>query len=357
MNIEMKTASFRQFSGSIIKAPDVRMGPVVSIGIPIIQQAEAVAEAVWNKVKVPDVFQSALAGVNLDPTVKPSAPKFDILREANQVAEAAWNKPLTETVILSKEPDVAQLPRYTLANKSAATFFEYSKPVIRVIEPAAQQLENTNQKAQEARVSFAAIAQLAPATLSSPAQESKTTVKEFEQIEQDRMVDVEDWQAANQRRFEISTAIKKAWVVAKRVVGWMVFKLLPGQHEGNTSQLVKKQGPDGSFVDTVWAIKTDSREFKSEEETRKGLLPYVSIFKPAKKAKQGKKLGRYEVARVVRYLIVKPIQAYELFIKRVTKRIELQKENNTAPVLVSEKIEIKTESSLEDLGLAEVFQG
>ena len=59
---------------SVLKAPNVHIGPPVIIGTgsPVISQAEAVASAAWSKSEVPGVFRSALSDVNLDPAPQDS---------------------------------------------------------------------------------------------------------------------------------------------------------------------------------------------------------------------------------------------------------------------------------------------
>lgn len=351
----------------VIKAADVRIRSPVTVGAanPILQQAEAVASAAWNRFEVPKAFHSALTDVNLDPGIEPAvsdpaqqffennvrilsimpifSPKPELVEPQQPTFTPPYPvqpRPLTETLIVSE-------PSWQPAIKTEGVVARYvplpqQAPHQMVLGQAEQLTEETEIVAKTA------------------ADQDKIRLAEQQHLEEERLINVEDWQVAQQRRFEISQAIKRAWVTVKegRIFGWMVFRFLPGQHEGNTSQLVKKKGPDGSLVDTEQAIKTDPREFTSEAKAKEGLLPFVSIFKPAKKAKEGKRLTRQEVARVVRYLLVKPSQAYEVYVKRKFKRLEIYKGDNLAPALVSEQTEKEIEEpSLESNSrLAELFQ-
>ena len=363
----------------IIKGPG-NMRPAVNIGIPIfrplentmslpnrfdpageirfnspsiLQQAEKVASAAWGITQVPDVFQSALEDVNLDPSVKPSVPKFDILREASQVASAAWER---------TEPVVAELNVAEAISEAESILAQAARAQIGGVE-VPQALDPTVKPTEvEPKTESRVATQVSQTTLTLPKEAVQTAVekqvitpnnktepvrlKEFAQIEQDRLVDVEDWQVADQRRFEIRVAIKKTWAATKKVVGWMVAKFLPGQHEGNTSQIVRKIGSDGSLVDTQVAIMVDPREYQSEQEAQQGLLPYVAKYKPVKRAKTGEPAGREDVERIFKYHHVKPKTIYELVVARVTRKKIYYNQNSNHPV--REETEVKAETSLED---------
>lgn len=134
-----------------------------------------------------------------------------------------------------------------------------------------------------------------------------------------RLISVEDEKTAGQRREEIKAAIKKAFLAVEKlglggIVGKLVAKFLPKEHEGIRSQIIKRYGPDGSLVDTFQAIA--------------------------------------DVARVLKYLVIRPGYAYEIFIKRtIKKKIPINQPSN-------EPVEVKTENSLEDYPqLQAVFSG
>lgn len=359
----------------VIKAADVVMGPSVMVGggIPILQQAEAVASAAWSKSEVPKAFQSALADVNLDPGIQPSVPKADIVEQANQVAEVAWER-------TNPAP-------YHTGLGPAQQFFENNMNIVSIISRFNSQPELNAADAIAGAQSVLAQARAVTEVLSSPVivvnqtsqveqkakqedvteerklvtgedKEDKVNELEQEQLEQLWLRNVEDWQVAQQRRFEIKKAIEKAKIEAvrsgvKKILGWMVAKFLPGQHEGNISQLVRKKGLDGSLVDTEQAIKNDPREFKSEQEAKEGLLSYVALFKPAKKALKGEPLPKQHVARVLKF--VKHIFAYEVFVQRIIKkRVQVSGQEG----ITREEEETKVESSLEDYPQLEaVFNG
>lgn len=185
-------------------------------------------------------------------------------------------------------------------------------------------------------------------------EESKESLEE-EDLMQKRLY-LEDEKASGQRRYEIKAAILEAKAEAERlgltgITGWLVAKFLPAEHEGNRSQALKEQGPDGSYLETVQAIAL-SGEFDSEAAAQERFNEIVTKKKPVKNGQEGNPVKNEDVARVFKYRIVKPPLAYEITVKRVKQK---------APVpsgqIVQTQTATKAETSLEDYPeLAEVFQ-
>lgn len=184
-----------------------------------------------------------------------------------------------------------------------------------------------------------------------------------EDIETEKQIYLEDENASTQRRVEVREAVLKARIEAdrlglKNIAGWLVAKFLPGEHEGNRSQVVRKTGPDGSYQETVEAI-AGAGELESREKAVEKFDAIVAEKKPVKVGKNGTPVGNIDIARIFKYRLIKPVQAHAEVIKRVVKKkMPVSQAQNSMPVVTTEKKEIKTEPSLEELNpaLAEVFQ-
>lgn len=178
--------------------------------------------------------------------------------------------------------------------------------------------------------------------------------------ETEKRLFLEDEKASAVRRFEIKQAIKLAFAKAKNaklstVVGSLVAGFLPGEHAGNRSSALREKGPDGSYEETVEAIAS-SGEFSSPEQAEKRFEEIVAEKKPIKNSKEGSPVAEETVARVFKYRAVKPPAAYEVAIKRITKKRAVAPLQNPVATVVDKNTEAKAETSLEDYpDLAEVF--
>lgn len=332
---------------AIIKGPVADIGPAITVGgsVPILEQARSVASAAWERTKPAEAVTPAdphpaqlffennvrLLSIITGFSPRPQLNAADAVLEAESILSQARTMPevLPPQVAVAPNPVVKQAE--TVSEKVGLDF-QTSGIVFSQNEQKARPQEVVEEK-----------------KLMNEANEAdETGVLEQEQIEQLWLRNVEDWQVSQQRRNEIKKAIGKTRIEVvrsgiRKILGWMVAKFLPGQHEGNTSQIVRKKGLDGSLVDTAQAIKNDPREFESEQEAKEGLLPYVALFKPAKKALRGEPLPKQHVVRVLKF--VKHIFAYEIFVQRIIKkRVQVSGQEG----ITREETETKVESSLED---------
>ncbi|MBI2039516.1 hypothetical protein HYT18_00410 [Candidatus Microgenomates bacterium] len=190
-------------------------------------------------------------------------------------------------------------------------------------------------------------------------EEKEDILEEEKEAQELRLKYVEDEEVSQQRRYEIREAIKKAKAEAvlddvDELEGWRIVKFLPTEHEGDRSQIVKRRGPDGSLDETKEELV--SRKFDSEKEAQQVSDAIIAQKVPVKTAKEGKVVGYEDVARVFKYHFVKPRIVHEVVTERIVKKKQTQQlgGQNLMPVITME--ETKTESTLEDLNLAEVFQ-
>ncbi|MBU1000109.1 hypothetical protein KKE78_01765 [Patescibacteria group bacterium] len=135
---------------------------------------------------------------------------------------------------------------------------------------------------------------------------------------------LEDQGVSAVRRQEIRQATIKAKVNRdrlglKKITGWLVAKFLPGEHKGNRSQIVKETGPDGSYQETVEEI-AGAGDFESERKAIEKFDKIVAEKKPVKLGENGKPVGNEDVARVLKYHVVKPALAYIEATRRVVKK-------------------------------------
>ncbi|MDD5416265.1 MAG: hypothetical protein PHE48_04705 [Candidatus Daviesbacteria bacterium] len=197
----------------------------------------------------------------------------------------------------------------------------------------------------------------------------KETLGEEEFVE--KRLYLEDKEVSQVRRFEIRRAIKLAFTIVGSLVsvvtGGMVARFLPAEHEDNRSQVVKKTGLDGSYQETVEEI-ADIGELESEEQAVSRFDRVVAEKKPVKVGGNGNPVRNEDVARVFKYHVVKPAQAYVEVHRRVAKKRNITPTepwgaNTTPPLGWTEDGEggrdgIKEETSLQDYpALAKVFQG
>ncbi len=110
----------------------------------------------------------------------------------------------------------------------------------------------------------------------------------------------------------------------EKVKGFLIARLMRPNPE-NTSQIVKPNGPDGSYEQTRDEIK--ARTFNSESE----VIDIVLKNNPVKEGVEGELATNEEIAKVTKYKLVKP---------------------QLVPALVVQDVK---ENTIEDLGLSELF--
>lgn len=170
-----------------------------------------------------------------------------------------------------------------------------------------------------------------------------------EEIEETVVRYVEDEIVSAQRRYEIKEAIKKAKVEAEaegilEVEGWRIVKYLPAESPENRSQLVKKDGPDGSRTETVDQIA--AKKFASATDAQNQTDYIVAQNKPVKRGVEGRIVEGKDVQKVYKYRIIKAHLPSEIVTLRVIKK----------KVQVASSVKVKQETSIEDYpALAEVF--
>lgn len=297
------------------------------------------------------------------------------LNEVDVIAEANHWLGITEPEMIPEmvKPAEVIMPQVEPVAMSMVVpnidIVEFPKPQI-MISPFLEPVTKT-----ENRISVRPAVAPATAVLPEPAQEEEMEeaieekVKKQEpeeRLEEEETIEeqmyLEDENVSAQRRIEIREAIVKARVEAdklglKKIAGWLVAKFLPAEHSGNRSQVIKNNGPDGSYQETVEAISEEG-ELESEEKAVEKFNEIVAEKKPVKYGKNGNPVGDIDVARVYKYKsIVKPSnEAYETVYKRV-----LKKKDQIIPVPTQTQVslinESKPETRLEDYpALAEVFQ-
>lgn len=191
--------------------------------------------------------------------------------------------------------------------------------------------------------------------------EQELDIKEEEEVEEFRIKYLEDEEVSEERRLEIRQAVRLAKLEAERegiqeIEGWRIAKFLP-EHAGVRSLIVKDEGPDGSFEETVEEI-TD-RKFSSEKEAVEIGDKIVAEKQPVKVGKYGRLVALEAVALVFKRHIVKRYPAKEVVVRRIIKKREVQlvKGQQTSNIVPFKKVEERIEPKIEDYGQwAEVFR-
>ncbi len=309
---------------------------VPSFAPSVIQQAEAVAATAWKTNEPPVPMQPVLQAESIQ-----------------AIAEVA-------------EPRMIKEATYWFTDIPGPRVVKQAEIIMSLVAPKI--IEHTQSQPQtrtENRVSVlpqpAPVEQEKEEIVEEKVEKKKPEERMEESEEVEKQMYLEDGDASAQRRTEIRGAIVKARVEAdrlglKKIAGWLVAKFLPGEHEGNRSQVVRKIGPDGSYQETVEAI-AGAGELESKEKAVEKFDAIVAEKKPVKFGKNGNPVGNTDVARVFKYRFIKPIQAHEEVVKRVVKKKVLVSQA-PAPSAVTEKKEIKIEHNLQELNpaLADVFQ-
>ena len=286
----------------------------------VIQQAEAVAAIAWRASELPTPAQPVLQAESIQ-----------------GIAVAEVVNP-AEVIMPLVVPNIVEFPKFqpqiqTKTENRVSTAPVQTPAVLPQPAPVEQEVEEI---------------------VEEKVKKQKPEERREEDTETDSQMYLEDENASAQRRIEVKAAVTKASVEAdrlglKKLAGWLVARFLPGEHEGNRSQVVKKTGPDGSYQETVEAI-AGVGDFESERKAVEKFDEIVADKKPVKYGKEGAPVANNDVARVFKYRIFRPAPVHEIVIKRV-KRQRMQ-------VVPGRETEIKAEKSLEELDpiLAGVFQ-
>lgn len=343
------TAAPSSLGEILFKSPSV---PVV------ISQAETVAAAAWKANELPTPAQPVLEAESIQAIAEAVEPRM--IKEATY-----WFTDIPGPRVIKPAevimPKIEPMAMPMVAPLQVPNIVEFPKP-----QPQIQTRTENRVSAAPTQAS-AVLPQPAPAEqeVEEIVEEKKERQKPKERLEEAEEIEsqmyLEDENASAQRRIEVRTAVVKASLEAdrlgwKNIAGWLVAKFLPGEHEGNRSQVVKKTGPDGSYQETIEAI-TGAGEFESGEKAVERFDGIVAEKKPVKYGKNGNPVGNIDIARVFKYRLIKPIQAYEEVVKRVIKK-KVPVSQAPAPSVVTEKKEIKVEPNLQEISpaLAGVFK-
>lgn len=265
------------------------------------------------------------------------------LKELDIVAEA-------ESIVAqvqSIEPEGFSLPEYTqpawevILPQVGPMLVPVTKPALKpVLLPVPAPLEGvtmktTSQASLTGETASQPTPDVIPAVILASEEQEVEEVVEQQNIEKpqdileeeegrERKIFIEDNEVVAQRRLDIKAAIKKARVVAgqlglKKITGDLIAKFMPAEYAGVRSQVVKETGPDGSYQETVEEI-AGAGEFESETAAEQKSDQVVAEKKPVKLGNEGTPVAGQDVARVYKYRIIKPAQAYTEVVKRVVKK-------------------------------------
>lgn len=317
---------------------------------------------------VPDVFRTALTDVNLDPTTKPifEPPRLHSLIEPNLetpivkptiirqavywFADNPQDVKAAEVIIPKDEP--APIPLAVPSQREYAVPLTDSlptlKPNVKLENPLGFQEQKQKEETDE----------LVEELVVEDQQEVLEEDQEEDQvIEQFIIKYLVDEEVSEERRLEIRQAIKLAIAEAekkglKEIEGSDIVKNLL-EHPGVRSQIVKNEGPDGSFEETLQAIS--SQRFTSEKEAVKRADEIIAQKEPVKRGKFGREVTFEAVARVLKRVFKSaPKEALGAKITNIRKyRISKVNPNR---VLTEITQKVSTETKIEDnLHLAGIF--
>lgn len=159
---------------------------------------------------------------------------------------------------------------------------------------------------------------------------------------------LKDGPTLKKRISEVREVFNMAKIEAKilgfgeKVKGFLIAKFMRPNPE-NTSQIVQPDGPDGSYEQTRDEIKIGT--FNSEAE----VVDIVLKNNPVKEGIEGELATDQEVAKVIKYIGIKPQPVIEV-VTRIVKKQEQPVQ--LVPAVIVQKVE---ENTIEDLGLSEVF--
>jgi hypothetical protein len=143
-----------------------------------------------------------------------------------------------------------------------------------------------------------------------------------EEIEKFKLKVVVDEEVLENRIIGLTDTAKAAANDEDGVIeGKKIVEMAPPENEDKRSGIIKKNGPDGSWVETLEEIA--ARRFNSVKEAKKQIAEIINRKVPVKRAAVGREAGDQAVARVLKYLFVKFVPVKEV-IKRVTKKQKKQ---------------------------------
>ncbi len=154
-------------------------------------------------------------------------------------------------------------------------------------------------------------------------------IKEDEEVLEMKRVYVEDEEVSEVRRTEMKEAIKLAFIEAVKaglgkITGELVTRFLPGDHEANRSQIVKKTGPDGTNLAIAEQI-LKAGTFYTEEQAQHTLEKILEENEPARLGKDGEHGKRLTLEAVKRVLRPKKVSHVVLeFVTRIVKKRQIR---------------------------------
>lgn len=295
----------------------------------VLQQAETVAAAAWEGKVGGEVHQRQHPG---EP-VPESKEFFPAISRPATLKQPTWEVFLPQAELVAA-PTIVEFPKPQIVT-SPARVSTIVAPIV-LVQPVLQEQEE--EKVSE-RVE----------------KQTPKEVLEEEEVTNKRVI-VEDEEVTTQRRFDIRVkAVKKAQELAsklglKKIPGRLIALFAPAEYAGVRSQIIKEQGPDGSYQEIVEEL-AGAGEFESETAAQERVDQLIAEKKPAKYGKNGTPLAFEHVARIFKYRIFKPVQAHIEVIKRVVKKKVVIPQQNAS-------FGEKKETNLEELSpaLADVFQ-
>lgn len=256
-----------------------------------------------------------------------------------------------------KKPNRVVLPLPNIIEFPKPKITPDTKPAAQVaLSPAAKTENKTSTKTNTA-------AAVQPAQEEEIAEEivtERVTNKQIdivrEEIEKFKLKVVVDEEVLENRIIGLTDTAKAAASGEDGVIeGKKIVEMAPPENEDKRSGIIKKNGPDGSWVETLEEIA--ARRFNSVKEAKKQIAEIINRKVPVKRAVAGREAGDQAVARVLKYLFVKSMPVKEV-IKRVTKKQKKQVVHMPSPLpLIAHANEEPKEEKIEDFPtLAGVFQ-
>lgn len=298
---------------------------------------------------VSDVFRTALADVNLDPTTKPifEPPRLHSLIEPN-----------LETPVV--KPTIVRQAVYWYADNPQDV--KAAEVIIPKAEPAPTPLAVSSQWEYAVPLTHSLPTLKPNVKLENPlgfqevveelvVEDQQEVLEEDQEVEEFITKYLVDEEVSEERRTEIRQAIKLAiaeiqaeGIKEKEIEGWRIIKYLK-DHAGVRSEIVKNEGPDGSFEETLQAIS--SQRFTSEKEAVKRADEIIAQKEPVKRGKFGREVTFEAVARVLKRIFKSaPKEALGAKITNIRKyRISKVNPNR---VLTEITQKINTETKIED---------
>ncbi len=351
--------SMADFNPITLPVPDLggTSLPLEQMNVDVGLQAGEVAGRAWNLSSGPDVLPQIESA-----TVQ--AWDFNVVTQAEEVLIQA-QKPV---MISNFEPEVFKwIPAFagmtTVVEPAILPQVErmvlpFPKPEVvvpPVLRPAVQIGPQT---------AAGAAAEVRQVTATQPAPEEQELEEEVierviakqidtvrEEIEELRSKIVVDEEVLENRMVGLTGAAEIAAAKSEggEIEGNEIVALAPFETEDKRSGLIKKNGPDGSWVETLEEIA--ARRFNSVKEAKKQIVEIINRKVPVKRGKEGKNAGSEAVARVLKYLFVKAVPV-EQIVTRVIKKQKVSVKDRQ-PLVVEAP---KPEARIDDFPvLAEVF--